>query len=285
MKVQVKPLETNKWHGKKGHESFTRTKTLQALVDPYTLTYATGLDNEDKTFKDPDNSKNMLTEEQYYAKQLKVDLSKQFDIDKPHPFWDSKMSEIKLENRTMIFDTNNPLEYVKVKIMKESKYVANSLQDWENGLFPEATHVIFDEAQEVQTKASLVEIRNKVIVDSSKLTLGQKVDLITVLSAGSDYLRAKSLRGKSDSFVNVELDKYIQKNAKEVLRVMNMSKEDLSTQALVLEGLQKHILVKEGLKIKFFEESLGNDINEAVDRLNTPEYNDIKVRIMQQLNS
>lgn len=285
MKIQVKPVEVEKWHGKKGQESFTRAKTIQALVDPYSLTYTTGLDNDSKVYTNPETGKkNDLTEEQYYSKLLKADLSNQFDIDTPHPFWDSKMSEIKLENRTMLFDTKNPLDYVKVKVMKQSKYVANSLEDFENGLFPEATHVIFDEAQEVEVKASAVEIKNKVIVEASKLNIGQKIDIVTVLSAGSDYLRAKTLRGKSESFVNVELDKYIQKNAKEVLRVMNMSKEDLSTQALVLEALQKHVLVKEGLKIRYFEEYLGSDINEVVDRLNTSEYNEIKIRIMQQLN-
>lgn len=285
MKIQVKPIEVQKWHGKKGQESFARTKTIQALVDPYSYTYATGLDNNKKSYEDPENSKNKLTEEEYYAKLLKVDLSKQFDIEVPHPFWDSKMGEIKLENRTMFFNTDNPIDYVKVKVMKESKYVANSLADFENGLYPEATHVIFDESEEVQVKASLVEIRNKVIIDASKLSVGQKIDLVTVLSAGSDYLRAKSLRGKSDSFVSVELDKYIQKDPKEVLRVMNMSKEEIATKALVLEALQKHILVKDGLRIKYFEEVLGNDLNEVVDRLNMPDYNDIKVRIMQQINS
>lgn len=285
MRIQVKPLEIDKWHGKKGQESFTRAKTIQALVDPYTYTYATGLNNEDRTFKDPDNIKNLITEEQLYSKLLKVDLSKQFDIDNPHPFWDSKMGEIKLENRTMFFNTDNPVDYIKVKVMKESKYIANSLQDYETGLFPEATHVIFDEAEEVQVKATTVETKNRVIIESSKLTLGQKIDLITILSAGSDYLRTKALRGKSDAFVSVELDKYIQKNPKEVLRVMSLSKEDLGTQALVLEALQRHVLVKEGLRIKYFEEHLGNDINEVVDRLNMPDYNDIKIRIMQQLNA
>lgn len=285
MKIQVKPIDVQKWHGKKGQESFARTKTIQALVDPYSLTYATGLDDNLKVYEDPETGKkNSLTEEQYYSKLLKADLSKQFDIDKPHPFWDSKMSEIKLENRTMFLNTDNPIDYVRVKVMKESKYIANSLEEFENGVYPEATHVIFDENEEVASKASVVEIKNKVVIEASKLTNGQKIDLITVLSAGSDYLRAKTLKGKSEQFVNVELDKYIQRDAKEVLRLMNMSKEEMSTRALVLEALQKHVLVKDGLRIKYFEEHLGNDINEVIDRLNMPDYNDIKVRIMSQLN-
>ena len=45
--VEVKPIEVQKWHKKTGAESFTRPKKIQALVDPTTMKYATGLSKED----------------------------------------------------------------------------------------------------------------------------------------------------------------------------------------------------------------------------------------------
>ena len=45
--VEVRPIEVKKWHGKKGQESFTRPKKIQALIDPVTMQYATGLTEED----------------------------------------------------------------------------------------------------------------------------------------------------------------------------------------------------------------------------------------------
>ena len=48
MIIQVRPIEVKKWHGKTGNESFTRTKIIQALVDPETVAYQTGLTTEEE---------------------------------------------------------------------------------------------------------------------------------------------------------------------------------------------------------------------------------------------
>ena len=270
MKVQIRPLPTVKWHGKTGNESFTRPKIIQALVDPESMTYSTGLSEE---------------EEKELGAKLKVDLSKQFLIDTPHPFWDTKMGEVALENRTMILDTDNPMEFIKVRICKSSKYVANSMKEYEEGFFPEATHVIFDESEEVEEKASKIEIKKKAVIDTAKLSKGKKVELIMVLSAdGSDYLRAKNLKGKSDNFVEVELDKLIETKAADVLRYLRMDKEELSTNALILEALQKNVLEKVGHKIMYHESVIGQDIYDVIKYMNAPENQEFKLRILAQVN-
>ena len=270
MKVQIRPIPVRRWHGKTGNESFTRPKVIQALVDPDSMTYATGLTEE---------------EEKNLGERLKVDLSKQFLIDKPHPFWDSKMGEVSLDNRTMIFDTDNPIELIRIKICKNSKYVANSMKEYEEGLFPEATHVIFDESEEIEEKASRIEIKKKAVMETAKLSKGKKVELIMVLSAdGSDYLRAKNLKGKSDNFIEVELDKVIENKSADVLRYLKMDKDELATNALVLEALQKNVLEKVGHKIMYHESILGQDIYDVIKYMNAPENQEFKLRILSQVN-
>ena len=59
--VKIKPIEREKWHGKKGNESFTRPTTIRALVNVDSMTYATGLTEE---------------EAKEYGEKLKIDLSK-----------------------------------------------------------------------------------------------------------------------------------------------------------------------------------------------------------------
>ena len=83
MKVEVRPLVQDKWHGKKNREAFFEPKTIQVLYDPSTGAYATGLR--------PDR-------EQELTKKLGVDLSNTFTPDKEHPFWASKAAQIKLVN-------------------------------------------------------------------------------------------------------------------------------------------------------------------------------------------
>jgi hypothetical protein len=270
MIIQVKPIEIKKWHGKTGKESFTRTKIIQALVDPNSMTYCTGL---------------TLEEEKKYSELLKVDLSKQFNIDSPHPFWDSKTAEIRLENRTQILDTNNPLDYIKWKVLKESKYVANSMKEYEEGLYPEATHVIFDESEEIDVKASHVVTRNQAIIETAKLSKDKKIQLIMILSADKDYLKMKNLKGKSDNFVEVELGKLIDKNPSDVLFYLKMDKEYLANYALALEALQKNILTKEGHKIKYYDSIIAQDLEGIIEYLSKVENNEFKLRLMSAINT
>jgi len=118
MQIIIKPIKREKWHGKSGKESFTRPSLLNALVDSEKMEYCTGLNYQDKTFKDLDNPDVMITEAEYYSKLLKQDLSNRFNPNIPHPFWDSRTATVKLENNTMIFNTSNPLEFIKFKICK-----------------------------------------------------------------------------------------------------------------------------------------------------------------------
>lgn len=285
VKVQVKPVQVTKWHEKKGQESFTRGKVIRALVNPDTMTYATGLNYVDKDFEDPDNSKSKITEAEYYSKLLKADLSPQFDMDKPHPFWDSRMASIKLENRTQLFDVKkNPLDYIKWKLMKESKFIANSQKEVEEGVFPEATHVLFDESEEVEVKASKAAIKRQAYTETGKLSKGQKIELIMILSGEEDYYKAKNLKGKSDDFVEAELDRLLELRPADIVRYLKGNKESNATHALVLEALQKHSLKKDGHKIMYHDSVLGQDVLDVVIYLNKPENQELKLRIMEQVN-
>lgn len=276
MKIEVRPLDIKKWHGHKGKESFTRPKRLNVLVDSETRQYATGLDYDTKSFTDPDDPKKKISEADYYGKILKADLSATYLEDQLHPFWDSKNPKVKLENRTMMFDTNIPIDYIRIKVMKASKFVANSMKDWEEGLFPYATHVITDEAEEVESKATKVQVKNNAIIKLADTSVDRKIQLVLVLGD-------KNLRGASDNTITVEIDKLVNTKPDEVLRYLEMTKEDLASHALVLEALQKNVLRKIGHKIMYFESVIGNDIHEVIDYLKLDENQDLKLKIMSTI--
>jgi len=150
MIVEVRPLQTTKWHGKIGAESFTRPKKIGALVDGQSLTYATGLTEK---------------EVEEYSAYFKTDLGNTYDPNEPHVFWDSPRGLVKLENNTMFFNDKQIINKVKIKVMKASKYVANSMKEWEEGLWPEAHHVIFDENEQVESRAGKIALRQKAILE------------------------------------------------------------------------------------------------------------------------
>jgi len=264
VKVEIRPIESKRWHNKTGQESFTRPKKIQALVDATTMRYATGLSEADI--------------KELAKKGVNYDLSPHYNSEAPHPFWDSGMAIIKLENNTMFFDNDNPLDYIKVRVMKASKYVANSMAEYDLGMWPEATHVIFDEAEQASVMASKVEQKNTAIIEASKLSLDRKVQLILVLGG-------KNMKNQSADFVAVELDKIITKDAGEFLRYLNMDKKQTASHALVLEALQKSVLRREGQRIFHMDSPLGIDEIEVAEYLSKEENQDIKLLILSKINN
>jgi hypothetical protein len=246
MKIEVRPISISRWHKKTGKESFTRPKRVAALVNTDTMQYDTGLTEE---------------EIQEFSEKLRVDLTPVFNPDQAHPYWDSLVNSVKLENNTMVFDTDNINDRIKIKMMKASKFVANSLKEYQEGMFPEATHVIFDESEEVEAKASKLAIKRQAILEAAKLSKGRKIQLILLING-------KNLKGKSDNFIEVELDKIVEKDAPTLLRYMQRDEEGVSTEALVAEALQKSVLRKKGHKIMYHDSVLGTDIQDVATYLN-----------------
>jgi len=260
MKIEVRPIDKKKWHGKTGKDNFTRPKKFQVLVNSDTMLYDTGLTEEDI-----DMLKN--------KHNINYDLSPNFNPEKAHPFWDSSTSTFKMLNATMFFDTTKGLDFIKIKNMKASKFIANSQAEYEQGLYPEATHVMIDETEEVELKATKIAIKKKAIVESTKISRDKKIQLIMIIGG-------KNIRGKSDGLVEVELDKLLEKNSKDVLRYIQMDDTEVSLHSMVLECLQKSILRKEGHKIFYHDSVLGGDVFDVIKYLKSDENQDLKLRLM-----
>lgn len=263
MIVEVRPIEKERWHQKKGKEDFSRPKVIRALVDASTNLYCTGL-----TDKDIEKLKEM---------GVKYDLTPFFSQSEAHPFWDSEIASVKLPNYPVFFDTDNPLDYIRVKILKASPFVANSIREFDEGLYPRALFVIIDEAEEVEAKASKIAMKNKAFMEVAQLSKERKIQLILIL-------KGKNLKGKSDDFVDVEMDNLLEKEAQSLLSLLEKDKEDVALRALVVEALQKNVLQKKGAKYYYFDAMLGSDIEDVIKYFKDVENQELKLRIMSQLN-
>lgn len=262
MKVEIRPIQRKTWHGKTGKESFDRTKKTKALVDPTTMKYAVDLTEEDI---------------KKYGELLKVNLSLTFNPDTPHEFWDSNMATVELPNATMFYDLDNPLHYVKYKIIRRSKAVANSMAEYNEGLWPDATHVIFSEEEEVQVKATQIELNRKLIELTSALSEERKIQAVMVVGG-------KNLRGKSRDFVEVELDKLINSEKKRsLLEFLQKTSEQALLEAVVHEALDRGILRKEGHKFMYFDAVLGTDVYDVTLYFQKPENQELLIKIRDLL--
>lgn len=262
--VTIKKIDSKKWHGKKGKEDFSRPKTITALVDGSTGRYRTGLNNE---------------ETKKYGEALGINLSDFFNINKPHEFWDSPAGKVRLENGTTTLNLDNPRDYVKYCILKESALVANSEEELEAGLYPNAVYVMFNEEGEEKIKLSKIERKREAMKELFSLDLGTKKQIVRILSE-------KSTRGKSDNFVDIEIDAIIENKPDEFLDlVRNTDKSKMFLKAMVLESLDRSILIKEEGKIKYMGDALGMDVEDCVTLLGKAENQVIKAKILEKLQS
>ena len=261
--VEVKPIEKERWHGKKGKEAFTRPMTLEALVSLNTNQFATGLTQEDR---------------ERLQKATGFDLSPDYMQGKPHPFWNSTAALIKLENKTNVFNTDRPLDEIKVKVMKAHDLVANSMKEYQEGKYPLAKFVIFDEIEEVEIKASKAAIKRKVIIESDKLTADRKAEIIQILLDTSS-------RNQSNNWLDMKLEEAIDtKGAQVVLDLINRDKKRTMIHALVLEAIHKSVLRKEGSAVNYMDDQIGFDIESAVDYLIDTKNQALKAQIIERLN-
>ena len=261
MLVEVRPIDSKSWHGKVKDESFKRPNKLPALVDGDTMRYATGLSEKDII---------KLKEEL----NVNYDLTDNYDPDVPHPFWDSTLPVVTLKNQTMFFNTDLAIDFIRVKIMKASKYVANSQKDIDEGMYPDATHVIHDESEEQEIEASKIALSNKAVIETAKLSTSKQADLLLII----DGILAK---GRSPEFVTVKMAALIKEQPEAVLRYIGMDKEQVQLEALVLECIEKNVLQEDGHKIKYHDSILGMDTLEVVEYLKLDENQDLKLRLMQ----
>lgn len=263
MRVEVKPIEVAKWHKKAGKESFSQPNTLEVLYNNETGKYATGLNAADK---------------ERLEEITGLDLSDTFNPSVPHPYWSTAAAKIKLPNTTLVLDTTKPQEEIKVANLRASKYVANSINDLEAGLYPEATHVIFSEEEEVEVKATKISKKMSCMKLVMKMTKDEKTNIVQILSN-------KSVRGRSENFVDVEIDEIIEAKPDEFLLYAKMDKQDLYTRAAVMEAIHRNVLTKEGTAIYYMGDKLASDLEDAIAYFMNPQNQKLKVSILEKLNS
>jgi hypothetical protein len=261
--VIVQPIPEKRWHGKMGKENFAQPKTYEVLYNKNTGAYDTGLTPE---------------EADKYGKLLGVSLSDKFDHEGGNSYWATKPAWIPLPNHPITFNTEKPIDYVKVKNLKASDRVANNLKDYDEGKYPNATHYIVDEAEEVSNKAVKVAEYRKAIDFLNKMSTEDKMSMVQILSN-------KNLRGRGVDFVDVELDSILETpdNVDLFLRYARMGREEVALRATVLLGLAQNVLTKEGEAVYYMSEFIGMDIDAAVKWFKDPNNQKLKIAILDKI--
>lgn len=264
-KIEIRPLPLEKWHGKKGKDDIAQPITLECLMDS-TGRYSTGLTDEEAT---------------KYGDLLGVNLSPMFRPDEPHPFYSTRQAQVILPANTVILDDTNPLDFIKYAFIKQSRFVAKNMKEWQEGNYPEATHVIYSEEEDLDVKASKIQIKRKAYSLVNDMSAKQKERVIAVLT---DKLKNfRSVKGKDTNFLDVEIDKLIEDNAKLFVETVEENKDVLLAKALILEAINEGVLSKEGSGIYFMSDLIGHGLDEAVAYMNNPINQGLRIRVLEKV--
>lgn len=261
--IEIRPVQKQTWHNNKDVEAIKGYHIIEPIWDQATGKLKTGLTEE---------------QEKKYSQKLAEDISsKDYIPTDPHPFW-SFRGKVKLESSPMFFNPEIPLDFVRIQMLKEHPSVANSLKEYEEGKFPDATHIIFDEEEEVTNRASKVQTLINATKKISSMSNKERTDMLWILSG-------KNVKGKSADFIEVTLYTEVEKDPSRFLEELQVDKKTRDSKALILECLFRGILRKDAYGVYFMDEKIGDSVNLLATELNEADKNHIKIKLLELVNN
>jgi len=174
-----------------------------------------------------------------------------------------------------------PIDLVKWYAIRDLifKYdFIKALEIAKNCKYPDAIFVIFDEQEENEIKATRASIKRKVIIESAKLPIDKKIEIIQILLG-------ISTKGQSNDYIELKFDECIDKfGADKLLTIMQRDKSRNTTHSLVLEAIQKNVLRKEGSSIYYMDDQLGFDLEATMDYLEDKKNQLLRAAIIEKIN-
>ena len=255
--VYVKPIVRKKWHGlnELGRSKFQDTSdVLMALYDNKIGKMATGLDTDDET---------------RLGSALGADLSSSSE------YWDS--FRIKLKDQTMIFNISIPLQELQVKLLQASKFVGNSQREIDGGKWPQAKYVIYNEEQDLEKVANIVEFKAKAVELFNKLSSEKKEDLLKIYG--------KFVENSSRDFIYTKLFEIVDKDPVEFMKTATLKPEEIKIKALIFDLERTGILRRKNAAYLYNDQQLGFDFDNTVEVLLDPMKQELLVKLKSDLES
>jgi len=260
--IMVAPIDKEKWHGNKDDENIAAPKAIRALPD---RSHRYKVNISEKRLKE-------------LGVLLGQNTSTAFVDGKYHEFWDAKGTVIKLQNKSQAFDLSVPMNEIKHGILLADSMVANSMLEYTDGLWPEATHYIQDSEAETLAIATKDQRDTDITLKIAKLDREEKNNIIQILAK-------KDVSKLSDNFAIVEMAKLKREKPEELLLLLNDDRVKRSTEATIMRALETNVLKRDGMKIKYFDHPLGVSVKEVVEFFARDENQNLLLRIIGEMET
>ena len=170
-----------------------------------------------------------------------------------------------------------PLQELQINVLKASKWVANSQKELDEGKWPNAKYVIYDEKGEIQKEAVQAEVKAKANKLFSELSPAKRLSLLKVFGKASDNV--------SDDFSYAKLYEIVEKEPVRFIEVASMKPAEINVKALIVDLTNKGILRTKGAAYLYNDQQIGFDYDNTVEYLLNPKNQELLVKLTDDLKA
>ena len=185
-------------------------------------------------------------------------------------FWNNFY--IKVGNKDIYLDTKDPMDELRYLFLKSHMRVADGFSD----VKPTAHYVLINKEHEAEQVNKFNQIKRKAIKEFDKLSTVDQKKTLRLYGHRSDNLSADLVEQKLFDIVEKDPEKFLE------LWVNNKRRE---TQFLIQEAVGKDVIRRNKSEYKYGTDTIGFNLDDAIDYLDSPEHRDLKTIIINAVNA
>lgn len=186
------------------------------------------------------------------------------------PFWTT--FSVKLGEKEVILHTENPWEELQYLFLKNHKRVANGL----SAMNPSKDYILINKNTEAEEANRINKAKREAIKAFDKLSLEDMRKCLRLYGYNANSMSNELVESKLFEHVEKEPAKFFMK------WVDNKTKD---TQWLIEEAISKNVMRKSRNVYYYGTDIIGNTIEDTVANLNDKKNQDIKMTILQEIES
>lgn len=185
-------------------------------------------------------------------------------------FWDT--FAVKVGKKDVILDTDRPEDELKYLFLKGHKRVANGL----NKITPATDYVMINRDSEAEEANKINKIKREAYREMDKMSIEDMRKCLRLYGIKSDSISNELVESKLNELIENDPQRYL------LLWVNNKNKE---TQYLIEAAISKNIIRKNKNMYYYGTDVIGRSMDEAVLMLDDKKNQDIRLAIMQEIES
>ncbi len=254
-KVILRPISRNRWAG------ISKYKGCFTYLAPY-LTRSggiyTGLTPEDKDTKEK------------LERALGQDLTVKWENGQLKGFWANYF--IKVGDKEVYIDLSEPRGELDYLFLRNHKRVAKSLDK----VSPSHDFIIIDEEEEAKVVNEMNRNRRQALRELDKMSPADKRRALRIYGFNPET--------SNDEMVDNRLTEIIEKDPKKFFELWVDNKQR-DTEFLIKQAVSLNVITKNKTIYKYGQDIIGHTLEDAIDYLDNPTNQDIKLAILKNISN